>query len=277
MNYVIVFLLLTAVMKGDSTLAERQTDYYRLGVIGGVTAAGFIYGYAVQNDIWWKDENASFHFNWQEDWTYAHGADKAGHLYFPYLISSVYGDLFQWSGIEKDDAYLYSGILALTHQTFVEVRDGFSQRWGFSWGDMIFNTIGAAFPYAKAKLPALRGIFFKVSYYPSLRFRNNSHKVIIDDYESTYHWAVLNINKYLDQDNKSFLWDFLNIGFGHGVKNLDSDNPDHEIFIALDLNLNAIKWDFIGWKIIQKAFSFYRLPSPAIRLSPDFAMFGLRF
>lgn len=275
---ILFFITIVAfTLRGDSTDVKESIDYYKIGAIGGVTAGAFIYGHAIQNDIWWKDEKTDFFFNWQQDWSYAYGADKLGHLYFPWLASSLYGELFQWSGMKKNDAFLWSGIVALSYQTYVELRDGFSPCCGFSWGDMIFNTIGAAFPLAKANWPALSGVSFKISYYPSERFKNNSHKVIIDDYESTYHWLTVNINDYLAEENKSFWFDFINAGIGHGVKNLDTPAPYHEIFFAVDLNLNAIKWDFIGWKILQKAFSFYRIPSPAIRLSPDFALFGLKF
>lgn len=275
----ILFLLtmLTFTLRGDSTDAQSSIDYLKIGIISGVTAGAFVFGHTVQNDIWWKDQKSDFHFNWKEDWSYAYGADKLGHLYFPWVAASVYGDLFTWAGIPKKNALIYSGALALAYQTYVEVKDGFSAQWGFSWGDMLFNAVGASFPLAKESFPLLKGVSFKVSYYPSERFKNNSHNVIIDDYESTYHWMTVNINEYLAPENKSFWFDFINAGIGHGVKNLDTPQPHHELFLSLDINLNAIKWDFIGWKLLQKAFSFYHLPSPAIRLSPGFALFGLRF
>lgn len=255
---------------------QNNISYTKLSIIGGATIGGFLYGHALQNDIWWKGEKSSFHFNWDEDWKYSLGADKLGHFYFPYVVTNIYSQLFQWSGIEKKNSLLYAGLLAISYQTYIEVRDGFSKQWGFSWGDFAANTLGAAYPYIQEEIPALKNFNFKVSYYPSTRFRQNSHSVIIDDYESTYHWLSINVYSYLPESIKDFWPSFINLAAGHSVKFLDTGGK-HEIYIALDWNLEELPGDFWLWKILKKNLNYYHFPSPAVRITPTIAWFGLKF
>lgn len=270
----VIFFLTFYIYSQDST--KQNISYTKLAVIGGVTAGGFIYGHALSENLWWKGEKSNFHFNWDDDWEYALGADKLGHFYFPYLVTNIYSQLFNWSGIDKKNSYLYAGVLALSYQTFIEVKDGFSKQWGFSWGDFTANVLGAAYPSLQNNFPELKNFNFKVSYSPSTRFKSNSHSTIIDDYESTYHWLSINVYNYLPESWKNFYPSFINIAVGHSVKHLDTGGK-HEIYLALDWNLEELPGDFWLWKLVKRNLNYYHFPSPAVRLTPEAAWFGLKF
>lgn len=274
----LILLLFLFSFNNSCSQDSSSINYYKLSAIGGVTIGGFIYGHALQSDIWWKGEKSSFRFEWDYDWKYALGADKFGHFFFPYLMTNVYSDAFQWSGIEKKKSLYYAASLAFLYQTYIEIRDGFSKEWGFSWGDFTANTMGAAYPILQEEIPFLKNINMKLSFYPSERFKNNSHSVIMDDYESTYHWLTFNIYNFLPDNIKSWYPKWINLALGHGVRELDFPNGGrHEIFIALDWNLEALPGESSFIKLLKKYLNFYKLPAPAVQITPELVWFGLKF
>lgn len=279
--YSFVILLITLNIQAQDTTStnninEKKIDKIRLYGIMGVTAGAFIYGHAFLNDLWWKGEKSSFHFNFNQDWKDNLGADKLGHFYFPYFVGNVYSTLFQWSGIEEKESYYYSAALGLFYQTYIEIKDGFSEKYGFSWGDYGANILGVSYPVLQYHYNFLRNFNFKISFYPSTRFRNNSHGAIIDDYESTYHWLSINVKNLLPSEVKKYYPAFVNLALGHSVKHLD-EKGRHELFIALDWNLETLPGDIWILKFLKKIFNYYHLPAPAVRIYPDAAWFGLKF
>jgi hypothetical protein len=261
----------------DSTRAAG-VDALRLAAVTGVTAGGFVYGHVLQSNLWWKGERSEFHVEWDHDWRYALGADKLGHAWFPYMITHSYDRLLRWSGVDSTTAIWSAASLALSYQTYIEIRDGYSAAWGFSWGDMAANTVGAALPVAQHYIEPLRVIDYKISFYPSERFRAGTHAAIIDDYESSYHWLVLHVDDVLPAEWSDHYPGFVDLALGHGVKGLDDEGGGrHEIFLALDWNLDRLPGDWWGWSLLRHIVRHYHLPSPAIRLYPGPITVGIRF
>jgi len=262
--------------RGD-TLTKR-VNYTRLAVSAGVTSVAFVYAYGIENTMWWKGRKSPFHFNWQQDWTYAMGSDKFGHFFFGSVISTVYSQVFEWCGFERDKSVLYGALFAFGYQTFLEVRDGFSSEYGFSWGDFLANVLGESLPYWKNKYPFLRDLKFKISLYPSERFRHGSNRHIIDDYESIYDWISYPLYKILPANFSRFIPRFINIAIGHSVKKLDLPNArHHEFYIGLDWNLEELSGDCWLLKVVKKDLNFYRLPAPAVKIYPTTIWYGIKF
>ncbi len=278
---IFIFLLaadhLSAQAKKD-TSSGSKINYLRLSLIGGITTGAFIYGYAVQNNLWWKGDKSKFHFEWKHDWTYALGEDKFGHFFFPYLVSNIYSDAFEWAGISKSNSILYASSFALLYETFVEVRDGFSKQWGFSWGDFTADALGASYPLLQHHFPVLKNFNFKISFFPSDRFKRGSNRVIFDDYESTYDWLTINVHNLLPDEIKKYYPSFINLSIGHSVEKLDNmGGGNHRFYIGLDWNLNALPGT--GWflKLLKKYLNFYHLPAPAVQIYPHVIWYGLKF
>ncbi|MBU0476229.1 MAG: YfiM family protein [Bacteroidetes bacterium] len=250
----------------------------KLAIIGGTTAAFFTYGYIIQNNIWWKGEKSSFHFNNSQDYKYSLNADKFGHFYFAQLATNIYSDLFQWSGIKKHNSLLYGGLVAFTFHTFTEVRDGFSSGYGFSWGDLTANLLGAAYPSMQNYYPNLKSFNFKISFYPSEKYKNGTHSHIPDDYESTYHWLAIDINKLLPKAAKEIFPDFIDIAIGHSVNNLDGfGGGNHELYLSLDWDFESLPGEGIFWKSIKRILNYYHFPAPAIKVYPNVVWYGIKF
>lgn len=262
----------------SAATALRTISVPKLVIVGGTTLGGFIGGYFFQQNLWWKGEQSAFHFDWDHDWRYALGSDKLGHFYFPYAVTTIYAQAFAWSGVDTTSSLWLAAGLATAHQTFVEVRDGFSKEWGFSWGDFTANTLGAAYPVAQAYVPALRNIDFKVSYYPSAVFKSGGYGAIIDDYESTYHWASINVHGLLPPSMQRWYPSWLNIAVGHSVRDLNAPGGGHhELYLSLDWNLEGLPGDGWFWRLLKKNFNLYHLPAPAVKIAPNAVWYGVHF
>ncbi|MFO7444767.1 MAG: DUF2279 domain-containing protein [Ignavibacteriaceae bacterium] len=281
----IIFLINVIVVINFNCIYAQQKDssssdinYYKLGALGAVTVGAFVYSYALQNDLWWKGEKSKFHFEWDYDWKYALGSDKFGHFYFPNLFTTIYSDALQWTGIDENKSLIYAASVALLHQTYTEIQDGFSKKWGFSWGDFTANTLGASYPLLQKRFAVLQNFDFKISYFPSERFKNHSHKVIIDDYESTYNWLSINVYNFLPGNIKKYYPAFVNLALGYSVKKLDfPDEAYREVFIGLDWNFEALPGESEFLKKLKKYLNFYHFPAPAVRISPGVIWYGLKF
>ncbi len=266
-------------LPGDTSAAAvgPAVNPTKLAIVGGITVAGFVAGYALQDNLWWKGAGGAFHFDWDHDWRYALGADKLGHFYFPYAVTTIYAQAFRWCGMDTVGSLWWAGGLALAHQTFVEVRDGFSRQWGFSWGDVTANTLGAALPVAAGYVPALQAVRVKLSYDPSEKFRAGGYRAIIDDYESTYHWASVGLRDLVPAAWRGDVPAWLAIAVGHSVKGLDlAGAGHHEIYLALDWNLEGLPGDGWFWNLLKKNLNLYHLPSPAVRILPGVVWYGLK-
>ncbi len=283
-KYLLICLILssgstvTLIAKNDSS----EVSPIRLGTVAGITTAGFIYGHALQNNLWWKGEKTDFYFNTDRDWEYALGADKLGHAFFSFLVSSFYSDMLLWSGVDTATA-IYSGTgIALAYQTYVEIRDGFSRDngggyLGFSPMDMAANTLGAGFPIAQYYIPSLRNYSLKISF-DWQKYDKNKFGAIIDDYENTTHWLAINSRAIIPEEWRE-TWYPAWIGFaiGHSVNGLNAyGGGNHELYISLDWDIEAIPISGGLWNVLKRTIGRYRLPAPAIRIMPEITWFGLK-
>lgn len=263
------------------TLAPRDTirriDPIRLGIVSGVTVGGFVVGHGLLNNLWWKGERSAFHFDWDHDWRYSLGADKLGHAWFPYLASTFYNGVFLWCGLDTAASLWASSGVALAYQTYIEIRDGFSAEWGFSWGDMTADLLGAGLPIARHYLPPLRAFEFKLSFAPSERFRAGSNAAIFDDYESTLHWISVDVNALLPRSMADLWPDWLNIAVGHSVQGLDDRGAGHhELYLSLDWNVERLPGDTDFLRFLKRLANLYHLPAPAVRILPGLVWYGLK-
>lgn len=124
--------------QGPDTLNRKRLTFV-------ATAGALTYGGAVWSlyDLWYKNYDLG-HFHTFNDINEWRGMDKAGHFYATYAESELAAGVARWAGLsQKQAAWLGAGSGMLI-QTTLEVLDGFSEKWGFSWYDMAFNAAGAA-------------------------------------------------------------------------------------------------------------------------------------
>lgn len=262
----------------DSTTRQPHLDPVLLAAIGGATVGGFVYGHVVANDLWWKGERVPFHVNVDQDWRYALGADKLGHMVFPATATRTYATLLRTAGLDSMPAVLVSAGVALTYQTYIEIRDGFSARYGFSPADMVANVMGASFPVLQQAVPALRPFTLQISYDPSQAYRAGGYGSIIDDYTSTTHWVAVEVGALLPRSWSTWYPSWLGIAVGHSVEGLDGNGGgQHVLYLALDWMPERIAGLPPWLREVLTVLHAYHLPAPAVRLTPSVAWFGLKF
>lgn len=222
-------------------------------------------GHVVLGNLWWKGEQAPFRFEWDRDWDYALGADKVGHAITPYIGVDLYRQGVEWAGFSRRDALWVAAGLAWGYTTYVEIRDGFSAEWGFSWGDMIANALGIGYRVAEEYVPELEAVTFKLSYWPSEAYEAGLYGSIVDDYESTYHWASFDPEIFLPESVDEVWPDWLNIGLAHSVEGVAAydGSGSHRFTLALDIDTEGFGVTDPFFSTLLRILNYYHLPMPS--------------
>jgi hypothetical protein len=70
-------------------------------------------------------------------------------------------------GVSDKKAIWQGGVSGLIYLTGVEIFDGFSNDWGFSWGDQLANIVGASFVIGQELAWREQKFRLKFSFHPS--------------------------------------------------------------------------------------------------------------
>ena len=256
---------------------SSRVNPYRLGFVLGMGVGVLTVAHLQQYNSWWKGELTSFHF--RDDFNHVLNADKFGHAYFSFLLSDLLGRSLRWAGVGENSALIWGGIGSLLFQTYVEVEDGFRPTLGFSISDWVSNVVGAFLPYARSKFEFLKVVNFKMSMFPSEKFKSGAHRFIVDDYESLYFWLSFDISRILNlKFSKFWVIDFFDIAVGYSVKQIDwRGNGKREIFLSIDYDLTKIPLKVWLLRQIFHLLNYYHLPSPSLRISPNFRFYVIKF
>ena len=95
------------------------------------------------NALWYNDFERS-KFRTIDDFNEWQQLDKIGHVYSAFHLSRLGAESLEWSGASKKNQLVYGSAIGLGFLTAVEIFDGFSEEWGFSWSDIGANTLGTA-------------------------------------------------------------------------------------------------------------------------------------
>ena len=98
------------------------------------------------NQLWYADYPRS-NFKTLNDSGEWLQMDKMGHVFSSYQLGRFGANTLNWAGISKKDQLIFGATLGLGFLTSVEIFDGFSEEWGFSWSDMAANAAGTRLIY----------------------------------------------------------------------------------------------------------------------------------
>jgi hypothetical protein len=276
----------------DGTMwrTNSDIDYLRLSSMIGVMATANTVAYLYQRKVWYTEKTTVFHsLEFMQDWNKYQQMDKFGHFEDAYFTSDLAGKIYRWSGMSGNTSVWLGALSGWAWMLEIEVSDGFMADWGFSWGDMLANTLGSAF-YVLQQFyyDALGGIHPKFSWHKSEAWNNNWYtrdpKALIEDYEGMTFWLTVNPHHYFPESWKKNYPRWLaplGLAFGIGAKDI-SWNPQggyKEYFIGLDVDLRKLPiWDDSNLlKFISSEVNFLRMPMPTIRFSPRGTWFGFYF
>lgn len=276
-----------AVAPEDTTVNKKLLRNLSFG-IGGLYATSVVGLY----QLWYKDyEQSSFHFyNDNAEWMQI---DKAGHATTAYQLGVIGYESLSLTGVDNTKATLIGGSLGLFYLTTVEVFDGFSAGWGASGGDVIANLTGSVAFISQQLIWKEQRVSFRWSYHPTKYakyrpdlFGTNGLQHSLKDYNGHTYWLSANIKSFMDSEKRFPSW--LNVAAGYtatGMLGAYSNPSQHEgtplpeferyrrYLISPDIDFSKIKTNSKTVHYLLKAFSFIKIPMPAVEFNKN----GMKF
>jgi hypothetical protein len=240
--------------------------------------------------LWYKHyAHSRFHyFNDNAEWMQM---DKMGHATTAYNLGVLGTDVYQWAGMQHNQAIWCGGLSGLLFLSTIEAFDGFSSGWGFSGGDMLANAAGSALVVGQNLAWDQQRIQLKFSYhcsiYPEYRpdeLGSNAAQRILKDYNGQSYWLSVNIYSFLEQRSSFPQWLNAAVGFGAdgmtgGRKNPLTYGPDsavmpvfarsRRLFLSADVDFRHLQASDQGEIVFFKAINFIKTPAPALEFRPS--------
>lgn len=231
--------------------------------------------------VWYADyEKTPLHsFDDSKNWMQM---DKVGHLYSCYHFNEVVAKTYQWSGLNNKKSALIGGAYAWTYQFAIELLDGQSSGWGFSWSDLTANTLGSAL-YIGQEYGFEKQIFkLKFSYQDSefAQYRPNTlgsnlQERILKDYNAQTYWLSFSPFAW-SKNNKAPKW--INLALGYSVDGkligdkdifisadgLKSFQAKREFILSLDIDVKNLPIKKKWLKAVLTPFNVIKIPFPAL-------------
>ncbi len=239
------------------------------------------------NQLWYSQYNTGrFHFfNDNGEWLQM---DKVGHVFTTYQTSRLMMDAFQWAGYNERKKLIMGGGIGLMYMTAIEVMDGFSRGWGYSWGDQLADVVGSAMAISQEALWKDQRIQLKFSYAPtSLAKYNpdllgeNKYSRILKDYNGQTYWLSVNPSAFI-KSVQGVRWLSGALGYsaygmvgGHYNRILVQD-PDGTVYkiervrkyyLSLDVDLTRINTKSKFLKGLFSVINILKFPAPALEFS----------
>jgi uncharacterized protein YfiM (DUF2279 family) len=232
------------------------------------------------NQLWYADYPRSNlkTINDSNEWLQM---DKLGHVFSSYQLGSFGARTLNWAGVGKKNQLLYGATLGLGFLTAVEVMDGFSEQWGFSWSDMAANTAGTGLYIGQELLWDEQRILLKYSFHrtqfaqqrPDM-LGNGLSEEFLKDYNGQTYWLSANINSFFKTED---IPNWLNLAFGYGAEGMLTGDPNNSLFLnqnrtrqyylSLDIDLSRIKTNCRVLKTIFDIFNVIKVPFPTLELN----------
>ncbi|MCR8669089.1 YfiM family protein [Aestuariibaculum sp. M13] len=251
--------------------------------LAGITLVGL-------NQLWYADyERSKFHtINDNKEWLQM---DKMGHVFTSYQIGKFGADLLSWSGASEKDQLIYGSTLGFGFLTAVEVLDGFSEEWGFSWGDIIANASGTGLYVGQQLLWNEQRILLKFSYHETMYASQRSDKLgngfferVLKDYNGQTYWLSVNLSSFF-KESKLPKW--LNLAFGYGADgmlsgvseennlNLPDYNRYRQYYLSLDVDLSKLQTKSQLLRTVFEVFNTIKIPFPTLEINKNGCAFHL--
>jgi hypothetical protein len=269
---------------GDS-LSVIKKRKLTLGISSvALTTGSLIY----LNQAWYQQYNTSkFHtFNDNDEWFQM---DKYGHTFTTYQTGRLMMNAMEWAGYSKKNQLIVGGLSGFAYMSAIELMDGYSSGWGFSWGDMAANTLGSGLAIGQKAWWNEQRLQLKFSFYSSgyAKYRTDLlgesfATQILKDYNGQIYWLSINPSSFMKKETKFPKW--LNLAFGYGANGMlgarynnilvvDEDGTTHYFnryrqgYFSLDVDLTRIKTRSKVLKSVFSCLNIIKIPFPNLELS----------
>ena len=266
----------------------------RVNLITAINIAGYGGSLLILNQAWYANyPRSSFHtFNDNKEWLQV---DKVGHSWAAYNTGKASTEMWKWTGMNKKKAAIIGGLSGAAYLTVIEILDGFSSQWGFSWGDIGANVFGSGLFLSQELAWGEQRIQYKFSFHrknygeqmlnerSNKLYGNSWYERMLKDYNGQSYWLSANLKSFFPKSN---LPAWLNLSFGYGAEgmfggfdntakdkdgNITFDRRDikryRQWYLAPDIDFTKIK---TNKKWLRTAFYFlnaFKFPAPTLELS----------
>ncbi|MBX7181809.1 MAG: YfiM family protein [Bacteroidia bacterium] len=231
---------------------------------------------------------SNFHiFNDNKEWLQI---DKGGHLISSYYIGMLGKETMHWAGMNRPLSVWFGGSFGSIFLLTVEVFDGFSQEWGFSWGDIIANSTGTATYIGQELLWKEQRFTWKISYadnylahYRPDLLGSSPIQRLLKDYNGLTYWLSGNIHSFLPESSGFPRW--LSVGVGYGASGMlgahynPATDPDgnplpsvdrfRQYYLTLDIDLWRIKTRSKVLRTLFSAIRIIKIPTPTLEFNSN--------
>jgi len=283
--FILIFLGISQFALASDSLSVFKKRKIILGTSTiALTSGSLVY----LNQAWFQQYNSSkFHFfNDNDEWLQM---DKCGHTFTNYQVSRVMMQAMDWAGYSTKKQILIGGLSGFTYMTAIEVMDGYSAGWGFSWGDMSANALGTGMAVGQKLLWKEQRIQLKFSFYPTnyAKYRPNLlgdeiYMQVLKDYNGQIYWLSVNPSSFIKKENKFPKW--INVAFGYGANGMigarynnvlaeDEDGTTHyfnryrQAYFSLDVDFTRIKTKSKLLKSVFTCINVIKIPFPNLEVS----------
>lgn len=267
-------------VKSDSSEIHKG----RLIGVSALAAGTYVGGITGLYYLWYKDyEQSSFHtINDNNAWLQV---DKVGHSFSAYQMGRWTHEAFRWAGLDNNRSAIIGASYGFLFLTTVEVFDGFSANWGFSWGDVAANAFGTGLFLGQQLGWQEQRLQLKFSYWPTEYPQYNPEVLgstpierVLKDYNGQTFW--LSINPQSFSASRKIFPKWLNIAVGYGATGMTNtyenlpgvypDNPYHrtrQFYLSLDIDLTKIKTKSEFLRLLLIAANTLKIPFPTLEFN----------
>jgi len=279
MKGIFIFIVLLPFFALSNTkvgLNDSIPNKGKLVLSSAITIGAYSSSLLVLQNVWYKDyPQSKFHFfvdgkNWMQ-------MDKMGHGFSSYYLAKSVSAGFAKTGIDKKSIWIGAGTSFLYLST-LELMDGKSSAWGFSWYDITANATGTSIFLLEKLVFKRQYLIPKFSFMPSpyATYRptvlgSNLGQQILKDYNGQTYWLSIPMGVLAPKFNKI---NWLCLSFGYSVDQKlvgDQDqylqfNAARQYYLSLDVDLSSIKVKNPTLKKVLSAMNCIKIPFSALQL-----------
>lgn len=202
--------------------------------------------------------------------------------------------MWRWSGLPRKKQIWIGGLSGFAYQSVIEVLDGYSSEWGFSWGDMSANAIGSALLIGQELAWNEQRIQLKFSAHPQHYndpvlqqkadelFGTTFWERTLKDYNGQTYWLSVNLWSFR-KESRFPKW--LNIAVGYGSQGMiggrdntwtDEHGIDHDysqlqrvrqFYLSPDVDFTKIHTRKKGVKVLFQVLNMLKFPAPTFEIN----------
>lgn len=274
----------------DSLAQRKKRALAMAGIHGGLYGGSLL----LLNQVWYADY-ARGKFRTFNDFPEWQQVDKVGHTWSAYQLSRASFTGWRWVGLPEKKQVLLAGLSGFAFLTVIEILDGFSEEWGWSWSDFGANIAGSGLFIGQQLGWKEQRISFKFSFhrmqYPEAMLNKRSDDLygaslperMLKDYNGQTYWLSANLKSFLPETK---LPGWLNLSVGYGAKgmfggteniwedpqtNILMDRTDisrrRQWYLAPDIDFTKIKTNKKWVRSLFNVLNAFKMPAPTMILS----------